>query len=251
MFARKKSPQESVAYFELREALQEQGCPVCHLLSKRSVAALDSILYEQVTDPTTRERLRETQGLCNWHAWMLTRIPMGQSGIAILYEDLLGRQIETLRSLRLRAPRRSFWQRIKRRYDRAKPAACVTRYGAVSACPICGALRGGDEANYLRALLDFLSVAEFAQSFQESFGLCLPHLGQALAGQRYHANLLRLRDLEVHKFEALRQELREFIRKCDYRFATEPMGGERTSWQRVIELFVGKPEVFGPDRQTR
>ena len=55
MFFKKSQRQNSIAYFEVRDALREAGCPICHLLVTRSVAALDSLLYEQVTDPDTRD----------------------------------------------------------------------------------------------------------------------------------------------------------------------------------------------------
>ena len=47
---------------------------------------------------------------------------------------------------------------------------------------------------------------------------------------------------------ALAAELEEFARKNDYRFATEAVGEEGSSWRRVLDVFVGRPGVFGPER---
>lgn len=243
----KKRLQRFIAYFHLRDAFQEEGCPVCRLLAKRSFAALEGLLWEQVTDPITRERLRNAHGFCNWHAWMLPRILTGRSGVAIIYEDLLGDQIEQLRALRQVLRPRSAWERLKGFFIHLARLPFPTWRHRKSPCPIC---RYGsfEEANYLRTLLDFLPELEFAQDFKRSFGLCLPHLALAVEREWDHPHLGTLLELEVKKLEDLKGELEEFIRKFDYRFAHEPMGEEGTSWWRAIELFVGKPEVFGNER---
>jgi len=242
-----KRTQKFIAYFDLRDAFGEEGCPICHLLAKRSFAALDSLLYEQVTDPITREQLRNAHGFCNWHAWTLTRILTGQLGVAIIYEDLLGNQIEHLQALRkfIRPP--SMWERLKGLFVQSKALPFLAWRRKKSSCPICS--HGSfNEASYLRTLLDFLAELEFARNFERSFGLCLPHLFLAVEQDRDHPNIGILLDLEMKKLKDLRWELKEFIRKHDYRFASEPMGKEGTSWRRAIELFTGKPDVFGNER---
>jgi hypothetical protein len=54
--------------------------------------------------------------------------------------------------------------------------------------------------------------------------------------------------LQVQKLTALRGKLQEIIRKFDYRFAAALVGEEGVEWRRAIELFVGKPAVFGNER---
>jgi hypothetical protein len=251
MFGKNKGRQKHLAYFELREAFEQEGCCICHLLVKRSMAALQSLLYEQVTDPTSRERLQKTQGLCNWHAWMLPRIPTSQCGTAIIYEALLKDQIGALQAQRRVLLPRTFWQRLKNLCRDAARFSWLTHSYPVSSCPLCCSLKLTDETNYLRTLLDFLTEGAFSRDFEASFGLCVPHIAWTVEHLRDHANLGIFLDREVEKLEALRGELREFIRKFDYRFAAEPMGDEGTSWRRVIEIFVGKPAVFRHERPGR
>jgi hypothetical protein len=62
-----------ITYFQLLDAFKKEGCPVCILLEEGAVKALDGLMYEQVNDPFTRDRLLESHGFCNWHAWMLPR----------------------------------------------------------------------------------------------------------------------------------------------------------------------------------
>lgn len=61
-----------LSYFDLLDAFQKPGCPVCHQIVERSRHGLGSLFYEQVTDVGTRQRLRASQGFCAWHAWMAT-----------------------------------------------------------------------------------------------------------------------------------------------------------------------------------
>lgn len=243
----KKRPQKFIAYFHLLDAFQEEGCPICHLQVRRSFAALEGLLWEQVTDPITRERLRKAHGFCNWHAWMLPRILTGRSGVAIIYEDLLSDQIEQLQVLRKVLRPRSAWERLKGLFIKHERLPFLAWRHRKSPCPIC---RHGSfqEASYLRTLLDSLNEPEFARGFERSFGLCLPHLALAVERERDHPNLGTPLELALKRLEALKGELKEFIQKFDYRFAHEPMGEEGTSWWRAIELFVGKPEVFGNER---
>ncbi len=241
---------KSVAYFELLDAFHEEGCPVCRLLLKWSRSYLDSLFYEYVTDYGVRSRLRESHGFCNWHTWMAATIDHSQSGIAIIYEHLLKDQIEMVQgALRLTKPR-LWWGRIKAKWFRAKSEPSVSaQRGRKSPCPVCERLDQFFEPDLTDTLLSSLADPEFADGLRLSFGLCLPHLYNAMATGRDHPNLPRLLELQLQKLKGLRGELEEYIRKLDYRFMAEPRGKEATSWRRVIELFVGKREVFGPDRR--
>jgi hypothetical protein len=240
-----------VSYFELKEAFSEEGCPVCRLLLKWTRRYLDSLFYEYVNDPGVRQQLRESHGFCNWHAWMAATIDDSPSGIAIIYEHLLKDQIDALQSFMRSIGPRSWWTRLKVKRLRVQGAPLIlSQRQHKAACPACGRIEKFFEQDFIETLLTSLSDPEFADSFQLSFGLCLPHIYQAAGMGRDHPNLPILIDVQLQKLGTLRDELKEYIRKLDYRFMAEPRGEEKTAWRRVIELFVGKPEVFGPDRRS-
>jgi hypothetical protein len=249
VFFHKAQRQPGVAYYELRDALQEDGCPICYLLVRRSLAALESLLYEQVTDLDTRDELRLSHGLCNWHAWALLQVPTGRSGSAIIYETLLGYQLKELRLLQQTLRPRTLWQRFTARVCKHTVALpFLSRWQTKAPCPICLQHTRLDEGSYLRTLLDGLSAPEFATRFQDSFGLCLPHLRLAIEREPAHIALPTLVHLQVQKLTALRSRLQEIMRKFDYRFAAELVEEDGAEWRRAIELFVGKPAVFGNER---
>jgi hypothetical protein len=252
VFFRKAQRHNSIAYFELRDALHEDGCPICHLLVTRSAAALDSLLYEQVTDPTSRDVLRASHGLCNWHAWALLQVSTGRSGIAIIYEALLGHQLQELLALQQMLRPHTFWQRLMAGVcNHTVSLPFLNRWRTKTPCPLCRQHTEIDERSYLHTLLDGLGEPEFSRRFQDSFGLCLPHLVLVVEHERQHPGLPTLIHLQVQILTAWRSKLQEIIRTFDYRFATEIASTEGTEWRRTIELFVGKPSVFGNERQQR
>jgi hypothetical protein len=51
-------------------------------------------------------------------------------------------------------------------------------------------------------------------------------------------------DIEIGKISGLIAELKEFMRKHDYRFSKEKFGKEGNSWIRTIEKFIGKEGMF-------
>jgi hypothetical protein len=96
-------------------------------------------------------------------------------------------------------------------------------------------------------MLGFVQEEEFLEGLRASAGLCLPHLCHAMTIGRDHPNLPVLLSVQADRWSGLVGELAEFIRKNDYRFATEPMGREGSSWQRVLDAIAGRAGAIGPD----
>jgi len=76
----------------VRETFAEPGCPLCRLLSQKERRSLESLLWEQVNDPMTADRLAAARGFCWEHTWAL--VPAGAAvhshlGVAILLERIL------------------------------------------------------------------------------------------------------------------------------------------------------------------
>ena len=213
----------------LCEALDAEGCPICTLVEKACYKHLDSLFYESVNDVGTRQRLHASKGFCNWHAHLATRIPHTDSGIAIIYEDLLRNVSERATALLAELPIHS--------------RSTVKLLPASVGCPVCETARFNEHV-FLGELLRWFNDPELQTKYRLAFGLCLPHLQQALDGFRDHPQVPALLAAEGKKLAALQVELQEFNRKRDYRFAHEPRGAEQTAWRRVIEKFTGKREVF-------
>jgi len=216
VFHPNSEPAKWLDFIYLCDALDAEGCPICTLVEKACAKHLDNLFYECVNEVSVRKRLAASKGFCNWHAHLATRIPHTDSGIAIIYGDLL-------RSVLGRRPP-----------DQLLPATAE--------CPVCETARFNERV-FLGELLRWFDDAELQAKYRPSFGLCLPHLQRALDKFPDHPQLAALLAAEREKLVALQGELKEFNRKLDYRFADEPKGAEQTAWRRVLEKFVGKREV--------
>ena len=70
--------------------------------------------------------------------------------------------------------------------------------------------------------------------------MCLPHLRQVLAQKGSADHKAQLLAIQQDIWRALQEQLAEFVRKHDYRFALEGMGEEGSSPRRSIEALAGQ-----------
>jgi len=237
-----------IDYLELKDAFKIPGCPLCNRVKKISWKFLDNLFYERVLDGGTRVGLIEAKGFCNWHAWMSTEILNSDSGIAIIYKQLLDIEIERL----------SNWIKtagslVKKSNLRAYRKILNTMFSSwthKASCPICKSVQDHERMDE-RVLLDFIDEDEFSKEFEKSSGICIRHLVDVIQTAKAHPNLPLLVGKQLQKYKFLSHELGEYDRKRDYRFSNEPKGSEVDSWKRVLEQFAGKREVFGNEMDQR
>ncbi len=243
------SSSKFIAYFQLLDAFKEPGCPVCTRLEQGALKALDGLMYEQVNDPFTRDRLVESHGFCNWHAWMLPTVHNSALGVALIYRHLLQETLEHLQAAGREIRPRGRWQRLWERLtgSREELLPILTWRSQKKPCYLCTFARRSEEDD-LGTIFDFLGEAEFAEAFTQSAGLCLPHLYAAMAVGRDHPNLRKLLAIHEKRWQDLLWELEQFARKFDYRYVDEAKGRESSSWHRALDAFVGRVSVFGPER---
>lgn len=246
MFDRRDVKREkSAAYLQLVEACHQDGCPICTLLQQSTHRFLASILYESVTDPTSRAHIRKARGFCNWHAWFLTReVQNSMQGIAIIYHDLLTQEIEDLQTLLTKHALRPHSLFRKTIFSSAALERYRRRWKHKTPCPACEWVQW-EEQYALEILCESFDNPVLQLALSQSAGLCVPHLRQTILIGPSSPYLPRLLELHRQKYHQLAAELQEFDRKHDYRFVHEPWGPEADSWRRVIEQCVGKRELFG------
>jgi hypothetical protein len=202
-------------YHALREALLSGQCPVCRLVAAGAEQRLRHLFHESVNDPLVRETLRGSLGYCVRHAEMAASLG-DVCGVAILYRDILS-------------------------------AGSGTRLRSPSSCPECLAEQA-DEQRCLHALAHDLRDPDMQAAYRQSNGLCIPHLEPLLALTASEVAAFLISQEEA-RLAALVDELDEFIRKYDYRFAHEPADAERDSWRRALQKVAGargKQEERGP-----
>jgi hypothetical protein len=235
-----------IGYFRLVEACGEPGCPVCRCVLNESRGYLDALLYEQVTDPDTRRRIRASWGFCNWHTWMLLEIEQSIFGASIVYEDLVNLALRRTERLRDQAgrPRRRRW--LSALVGRRRRSTIPEEYRRRPACPAC-ANAADTEKRCLETLLAFVDDADLELAYARSDGLCLPHLFAAVDRNGERAGALTLVDRTRAKWVKLGQDLGSFVGKHDYRNREPYSAAEVASYTRAFEMLAGAKSLFGND----
>lgn len=210
-------PGEHIIYHELIEAVGQAGCPICRLCERAVAGYIDSILYEQVNAPSFRDKFRSAMGFCAQHAAALAGAGRAL-GIAILYKDIL----DTLLQQAKRRPSAGEWRALLAQHD---------------ACPACQHYLTMEQA-YLGAFVQYMDRPAFRQALSGSDGLCLAHLAKLLDHPLDAGAAQLLMEHHLARWEHLRQELGEYIRKNDYRFRHETFGPEGDSWERALGLLT-------------
>jgi hypothetical protein len=203
-----------IAYYNLLEAFEAEGCPVCSLMAQAVRKHAEWLMYEGVNDPGMRQKLIRSRGFCAQHGELMIEIghPLG---LALIYGDIVDSVSSSL-----------------------TPARRPRTAGSSSAtCPACGWAKES-ESQYLSAIADHFADKELRVRVFECRAFCLPHLEKLL-------ELLPAPEQEVLRQAALAHlselgfELSEIVRKSEYR-CEEPWGPEGNAWKRAVRKISGR-----------
>jgi hypothetical protein len=219
--------EQDTLFYEILDALKAGGGPICRLGNRAATRYIDTLNYEGVNDPVLRESLRKARGLCNRHAWEWTHMRGSPLGVAIVYQNLVRDLAEVLASGAPLAEQ----GRGRRARGPLAPAA---------GCPAC---KAADDAGvrYTMTLLKYLARPEIDEVYVNSGGLCLLHL-RAAVNMAEVGQIAKLANSQAAVYRGLDEQLGEFIRKHDYRFAGEPMEAEKDAWTRAVAAIAGQAE---------
>jgi len=204
--------EKSFSYFELRDACDGAGCPLCRVLARKVHQHLDSLFYENVNDASARAQLRDGLGFCRTHA--LKAMTMGDAlGVAIIYEDLLHIVVRQL---------------SEERFPRA-----------ARGCPACSQRRLF-EKSYIDTLLEYRDDLELRRAFERSDGVCLPHLHRLAMQKNGNTPPAWIRALTGERVEERRRRLSEFLRKFNVHAKKRRLDErEENACKDAIDFLVG------------
>lgn len=226
----------SASYHDIVRAVQQPGCPLCHIGQKTAHSYLDNLLWGSVNDPELRAELDKLLGFCGPHSRQMMTFQGERLGVAIVQQAMLE---EALRRLQMAGapPARSLSQRLGLRKsgadDGSPPVLAPT-----GQCPVC-AKQTEIEARALDALVENL-VNDLDEPLRKAGGLCWQHLNRALQRCADASTQSALVELQSAAWSELVDHLGEFIRKRDYRFQHEPISdAEAVAIGQSIEALTG------------
>jgi hypothetical protein len=242
----KRGPQ-TYSYYEMIDACQKPGCPLCRLGQASANRHLTSLIYDSVNDISLRAALRDSLGYCKEHAWLLPGA--GDSaplGIAVVHRDLVNTIHKRLGEITYGKSRRSSLKLMMTDVigldEGAAREATTAKYLPEKAqCPAC---ERRDEAEKLALKSVSQALAkldeDMASALKHSDGLCLVHLRMALEAARNQEAFDLLVTITQEQLTELIENLDEFIRKSDHRFRDEKItDSERQSWRKALQRVVG------------
>lgn len=208
------------------------------MVVQRVAQSIRSIENELVLDPGYREKIDSAWGFCNEHAqlWMREAQPLST---AIIYEAVLGR---VSRQMEQAGSGKSGIGGFRARLS-GGGRGCTALVEA-SVCPLCR-IRDEQEREIVAHLVYELQTPAFQQRYAGSDGLCVVHLNQALCAGPSSVAVQTLRQRLDTAHEQLRAQLREVIRKHDYRFSDEVAGPEWEAITRSVRHVTGQPGIDG------
>ncbi|MBC8170413.1 MAG: hypothetical protein H7X77_02025, partial [Anaerolineae bacterium] len=164
---------KSFNYYDLLElfAQPETGCAICARLKVETERYLTALLYEYSVDFATHQNFRAARGLCNVHAWQMIHTREGLINVAVLYEAAVDEALTLLSQMTAPTPR----NRLGRMFGSGEGEALAAKLTADQPC-LCCQMVSQAEQRYFEALVDGLSDPRFVEAWQQSDGLCLPHL---------------------------------------------------------------------------
>lgn len=199
------------------------SCPICRLVVRSAERDIRSFFAEFVNDPKARVLFRSARGFCPEHAALLPALGDALA-TAILYADLTS----------------AIRERWAADPPRRKPSFLAkSRPLPTRDCPACESARSA-ASRYSSALADAMERDEIRGAMERGSGLCVAHSEQVMRYAKPAAAAF-LRKLEMDRLASLEAELREIIRKNDYRFRGEEWGAERDAWLRAL-LKITRPK---------
>jgi len=173
---------------------------------------MDGFLYESVNDISLRKNICNSNGLCNFHAYMLMEMgdPLAH---ALVYSDLLKKAIDNMSGINLKQN---------------------NLYQSHNDCLFCKQAKESEDT-YIIAFADAFEDTEFKEKYISGGMLCMPHLELIKNLKRHEVD--KIVDISLEKYRGLINDLSEIKRKNDYRFSSENWTEqEKTSWKRAVKV---------------
>lgn len=231
---------DAITEIELKRALTLPGCALCRIGEESARRYLGHILHESVNDPTVRRRLLDAWGFCRRHAWYFLGLEAATMHDGLSTTILAEGLVEALQmALDSAAADVVPAQRSTRREARRRREQTRKALSATGECPAC-AQQHWHERYATSVLLKVLGETGWLEHLIGSDGFCLSHLRVVLDDADAPEEALD-QVLADHRqrLAALLADLKEYIRKHDYRFAGEPLGRESDGFRRATALLAG------------
>jgi len=240
---RERTPMD---YFELIETFPRSGCAMCNLLRRDVDRCIDGMVYGFMDTDEMRAAFSGSRGLCAEHGWQLKQNKFGNVlGIAKLYATTLGEVLAILDAAPEEAGNsKSRFDRLLNNDRRSETSALANQLEPVTDCMVCTRIDEREE-DYVSMFDRYMTEPRFRAMFEQSDGLCLPHLRAVLRGMSDPAAKQVLIERQMILWRDLKAQVDSFAAKQNYEHEGELSEAEGDSWVRAILRMGGDRSLFG------
>lgn len=218
-------------------------CPLCRLHTLCEDQYVDSMLSSAYMEPDWRVRTNQT-GFCTRHFQQMYE-RRNRLGLALMTHTHMQEVISSMRQiLEEDAPQRGLLASLRGgQKNDSRPEKIRKR---MDGCVLCEQIDGAlTRYAYTIAHL-YTTNSDFRAQFEQSKGLCLPHLAlvmetaeKALSSSDCARFEKALAALELRNLERVEKDLEGFTLMFDYRNVGKPFGSSRDAVERGINKLMG------------
>ena len=205
------------------------GCAMCALERKLEENELDIILGAAMMEPDIRIKTNEA-GFCARHYDMMFEMK-NRLGLALMLESHLDEWRDKLKPTGLKALGASPEKRIGHIHALGE------------SCYVCGRAAFHFEKMNETAVILWDTEKEFRDKFAEQPYICLEHYAKLLEYAKKRLSKKRFGEfaeaadtLVFTYYDKLREDVKWFIKKFDYRYDEEPWGDAKDAVERAIKF---------------
>ena len=207
------------------------GCAMCALERKLEENELDIILGAAMMEPDIRIKTNEA-GFCARHYDMMFEMK-NRLGLALMLESHLDEWRDKLKPTGLKALGASPEKRIGHIHALGE------------SCYVCGRAAFHFEKMNETAVILWDTEKEFRDKFAEQPYICLEHYAKLLEYAKKRLSKKRFGEfseaaetLVFTYYDKLREDVKWFIKKFDYRYDEEPWGDAKDAVERAIKFLA-------------
>jgi len=229
-------------WVEVKESLQQNGCPACNIMKKHLHKYFDNLLYENALDVTIHKKIISYMGLCNMHTWVLSEFP-DKLGISILFQTTLQKENRQIKNVSEFNYEQMFnHSKSKTKIEKIKKFI-FKQLQAKGKCLACEHQQES-QSFYIHQLIKVWSDEEFREQYErENVLLCRFHF-QLLISECNTKDMIKyFFSVQSKKIDRLYYQLSEFIRKHDYRFQKEMTIEDGKSLNRTLEYLGSQKNI--------
>jgi len=226
-----------ILQIDLKQALKQNGCPICNTNLIAEQRYIRSILRKNGAEGQDSLIRLDCWGICQRHRWLLHEIAQHEfqdsPDNTLLYSEMLSRAIKATKSAAVQLNNNIKSSAL---IFRPKLSALTEAFGSSQPCQVCTVVNQS-QLFHLEMLIKNLADEHFTAKYEASDQLCMPHFIAAMELPLERSLLQKLCDLQIGHLMRLQYELTACTDEINGHGQDIPGGS--SAWTQTITFLAG------------